>query len=66
MSSRRRPAAALLHLELRLPEALDAGMTDRPDVQHMPRRDGMNLAEDGARAKHMAEAEEIVHAALID
>src|SRR6476620_5872255 len=58
-------AAALVHAQLRRPEAVEARLPDYPDAQHMSRRDGFDLAKDGTRAEHMAEAEEVVHAAFI-
>src|SRR5206468_9666535 len=53
-------------LEARRPVALQPRFTLRSEAQPMTGRKRLHLAEDGARAEHMAEAEEVVDSALVD
>src|SRR5213080_1358732 len=59
-------AAAAADLDSGLPKSLQASFAARAEVKDMTRRDGPHLPEDRTRGEHVAEAEEVVNAALVD
>src|SRR6185437_10592523 len=57
--------AARNDLKARLPEAFNLRLPVGTNVQRVAWRKGSHLAEDAARAKHVTEAEEVVHPPLV-